>query len=611
MLNLLGIMNCSASGATIYVDDSNTAGPWDGTQNYPYQTIQEGITAASAGDIVMVLSGVYSEKLIIIKDLTLRGESKDTTYIDGGGSGHTVNVYGTSGNEITVVISNFTIRNAGGSGFDCITFSYIANGEISNNKILNSQEGEGISIDHSHGVTIRANVISNNNVAGISLTLSVQNILESNTIQNNQKGIHLTSFSTNNTISQNTIRDNTVYGAYVVQSSNNVFSQNDFTGNSQNAQDSSTNSWSSENKGNYWQDYNKYDNNSDGIGDTPYYIPGGNNKDDYPLGYFKQPEQPGGGNQQPVAISLSISKSSAIFGEIILFSGEGTDADGYIVGYQYRSNLDGILSTQKSFSTSTLSLGTHTIYFKVMDDASCWSTEKTTSITINYGVNIVPIAYIDEITPNPATLGETVTFQGHGSDEDGNITSYKWLSSKDGIIGTTSSFSITTLSVGTHTIYFQIKDDTEWSSQVIATLVVEFGSSGNPDNQAPVADVGGPYQGQVNQVISFDGSGSYDAEGDIIAYWDFGDNVSGTGLTPTHFYSNIGTYFVTLQVTDSDGVCSTASTSVIIGLSASSGNNPEGFSLFNIEIPYRCLSFSLGSNCWFYFMDKTKVDLLL
>ena len=32
-----------ALGATIYVDDDNTAGPWDGTLEHPYQHIQDGV----------------------------------------------------------------------------------------------------------------------------------------------------------------------------------------------------------------------------------------------------------------------------------------------------------------------------------------------------------------------------------------------------------------------------------------------------------------------------------------------------------------------------------------------------------------------------------------
>jgi hypothetical protein len=38
------------AGATIYVDDDNVAGPWDGTLSFPYRTIQDGINNTSEGD---------------------------------------------------------------------------------------------------------------------------------------------------------------------------------------------------------------------------------------------------------------------------------------------------------------------------------------------------------------------------------------------------------------------------------------------------------------------------------------------------------------------------------------------------------------------------------
>ena len=72
-----------------------------------------------------------------------------------------------SDDEIHVSLKNLTIRNAGGGGFDCIAFSYVTTGEISNNKILNSQEGEGISIRPCHGLTIRANTIMNNKIGRV------------------------------------------------------------------------------------------------------------------------------------------------------------------------------------------------------------------------------------------------------------------------------------------------------------------------------------------------------------------------------------------------------------------------------------------------------------
>lgn len=579
--NLFLIENCPAAGNTLYVGGG---GPGN------YTKIQDAINIAANGDIIFVFSGTYYERVTIIKDVTIIGENKDTTFVDGGGTGHVINAHGILDGEIHVSLKNLTIRNAGGSGFDCITFSYVTTGEISNNKILNSQEGEGISIDHCQDVIIQANTITNNKIAGVSLTASEQNTIENNFIQNNQKGIHLASFSINNQIISNTVRDNTVYGVYAIQSTSNTFSKNDFTENSQNAQDQSTNFWSLNGQGNYWDDYNNYDNNSDGIGDISYLIPGGSNVDGYPLGYFRQPEPPGGGNQPPVAAFMSIVPNPAVQNESVSFSGEGTDIDGYIVGYQWRSNLDELLSSEQTFSTSTLSLGVHTIYFKVMDNEGAWSSEKTSSITINSATNQAPIAYIEEITPNPAQQGEPVIFRGHGSDEDGVITAYKWLSSRDGVIGTTSSFIRSNLSRGAHTIYFQVKDDIEWSTQVVATVTIEWNtSSGNPENQAPHAYPGGPYTGKANEAINFNGSLSYDEGGTVLGYWNFGDSTTGNGLTATHIYTAPGTYTVVLTVTDVDGVSSTATTSVIITQSGSQGNALEGFTILDFEIPFPVL----------------------
>lgn len=579
--NLFLIENCPAAGNTLYVGG---IGPGN------YTKIQDAINSASSGDIIFVFSGAYYEKLDIAKDVTIIGENKDSTFIDGGSNGHVINAHGIAGSEIQVSLQNLTIRNAGGSGFDCVTFSYVINSEISNNKILNSQEGEGISIDHCSAITIQANTIINNKITGISLTASEQNIIENNFIQNNQKGIHLASFSANNQLISNTIRDNTVYGVYIIQSSSNSFSGNDFTANNQNAQDASTNLWSVDNQGNYWDDYNNYDNNSDGIGDVPYIIPGGTNVDNYPLGYFKQPEPPGGGNQPPVAAFMSISKNQALQNESITFTGEGTDIDGYIVGYQWRSSLDDTLSNQQTFSTTTLSIGTHTIYFKVIDNEGTWSTEKTGTIIINVKINQAPIAYIDEITPNPALQGEPIVFRGHGSDEEGVITEYKWISNKDGVIGMTASFIRANLSRGVHIIYFQVKDTTTWSPQVTRNITIERNtSSGNPENQAPHAYLGGPYTGKVNEVIIFNGSLSYDEEGSIAGYWTFGDGISGTGLTTSHMYTAPGTYTVILSVTDEDEVSSVATTTATITQTVSQGDSLGGFSFFDFEIPFPLL----------------------
>jgi PKD repeat protein len=67
------------------------------------------------------------------------------------------------------------------------------------------------------------------------------------------------------------------------------------------------------------------------------------------------------------------------------------------------------------------------------------------------------------------------------------------------------------------------------------------------------------------EVLSFDASNSYDADGWIESYlWDFGDGNTNTGISPTHFYSDNGFYTVTLIVIDNDGEVNTTSQSITI-----------------------------------------------
>jgi PKD repeat protein len=80
-------------------------------------------------------------------------------------------------------------------------------------------------------------------------------------------------------------------------------------------------------------------------------------------------------------------------------------------------------------------------------------------------------------------------------------------------------------------------------------------------NQPPVADPNGPYTGTAGTPVTFDGSGSSDPDGTIASYdWDFGDGVTGTGVSPTHTYATDGVFTVTLTVTDNEGAPSDPAT---------------------------------------------------
>ncbi|MBC9227704.1 PKD domain-containing protein, partial [Aeromicrobium sp. zg-636] len=63
--------------------------------------------------------------------------------------------------------------------------------------------------------------------------------------------------------------------------------------------------------------------------------------------------------------------------------------------------------------------------------------------------------------------------------------------------------------------------------------------------------------------VSFDGSGSRDAEGAIASYaWTFGDGATATSAKPTHTYASPGEYDVTLKVTDASGLVDEVTRSV-------------------------------------------------
>jgi len=163
---------------------------------------------------------------------------------------------------------------------------------LSNNKVMRTYTS-GITLSGSSN-----NIISDNNIQespletwwryAIELDESSSNTITANNISQCQNGILLGRSSSNNVISSNRI-DNCKYwdgGAiYISASLNNRIYHNDFVDNKKQVQSySSSNVWDDgyPSGGNYWSDYNGYDSNHDGIGDTSYFIDE-NNTDHYPL----------------------------------------------------------------------------------------------------------------------------------------------------------------------------------------------------------------------------------------------------------------------------------------------------------------------------------------
>ncbi len=81
----------------------------------------------------------------------------------------------------------------------------------------------------------------------------------------------------------------------------------------------------------------------------------------------------------------------------------------------------------------------------------------------------------------------------------------------------------------------------------------------------PVADAGDNKVVFMWEVVTFDGSGSYDPDGFIVDYsWDFGDGDSAGGVTVNHTYLEAGEFYATLTVMDDDNLTGTDTIIVVV-----------------------------------------------
>ena len=179
---------------------------------------------------------------------------------------------------------------------------YIAGGY--NNSVIgntaNNNDRYGIYLYGSNNNTLSGNSVNSNRYDGIYLDRSDYNTISGNTANSNQIGIRLDE-SNNNTVTQNMIKGN-IGGLEIkaipgfFDSSENTIFLNCFIDNNLNAYDEGTNNnWDNGVKGNYWDDYNNTDTDSDGIGDVPYIIFGpGGSQDNFPLMKCPISDQDGG-----------------------------------------------------------------------------------------------------------------------------------------------------------------------------------------------------------------------------------------------------------------------------------------------------------------------------
>ena len=155
--------------------------------------------------------------------------------------------------------------------------------------------------------------------------------------------------------------------------------------------------------------------------------------------------------------------------------------------------------------------------------------------------------------PNSYTFGVTVDDNSIIS----NVTIQYWYSGSEKMIATMDKKSRN---------YYEKTICPPTSTNKIFCIIYAYDISGNEnDTRKPISNPGGPYSGVVLGEIRFNGTKSFDLDGNIINYtWNFGDGTHGNGSIASHKYSSIGRYTVTLTVTDDDGNIGIATTYVVI-----------------------------------------------
>jgi len=242
------------------------------------------------------------------------------------------------------------------------------------------------------------------------------------------------------------------------------------------------------------------------------------------------------------------------------------DPDGSITNYQW-SYGDGGTDTGPIRWHQFLAGGTYTVTLTVTDDDGVSS---SVAQPIQVGpTGLPPVASFAFNPPSPP-VGAWVQFDASASfDPDGSIASYQWSYGDGGSdIGSPRwhQFAV----AGTYAVTLTVTDNDGLTSST--TEQIQVGSVQQP----PVASFGySPPAPQVGEVITLDGSASFDPDGSLVSYeWDRnGDGITDAiGPFAQVVFAAPGAVPIRLTVTDNSGLTASTTQTILVG----QGGGPTG-----------------------------------
>lgn len=256
------------------------------------------------------------------------------------------------------------------------------------------------------------------------------------------------------------------------------------------------------------------------------------------------------GNSAPVAVARASSGYVLTFERVEFNASSSSDPDGNLASYAWDFG-DGQSSSGKTTSHSYVDDGMYTVTLTVTDTGGAYG---ITVITVVVG-NRAPHVEFTDLT---VVTGEAVLLDGsYCYDMDGYIAAYLW-DLGDGLVYSTANATHVWDNPGAHRATLRIWDDDGATNETVFNVTVL--------NRSPVAFmVASPLQTTLAKPVRFNGTGSYDPDGEIVNWtWNFGDGKRAYGPQVSHTYTVYGTYLATLTVRDDTGGINTTSALITV-----------------------------------------------